>query len=39
LKKALDSLSPKYRQLAILRDIEHQSITETSQLLGISEAA
>jgi RNA polymerase sigma-70 factor, ECF subfamily len=39
LKKALDSLSPKYRQVVILRDIEHQSIRETAQLLGISEAA
>jgi RNA polymerase sigma-70 factor (ECF subfamily) len=39
LKKALDSLSPKYRQVVILRDIEQQSITETAQLLGISEAA
>jgi endonuclease III len=35
LKKALDSFSPKYRQVVILRDIEHQSITETVQLLGI----
>jgi RNA polymerase sigma-70 factor, ECF subfamily len=39
LKKALDSLSPKYRQVVILRDIEHQSIAETAQLLGITEAA
>jgi RNA polymerase sigma-70 factor, ECF subfamily len=39
LRKALDSLSPKYRQVVILRDIEHQSIAETAQLLGISEAA
>lgn len=39
LKKALDSLSPKYRQVVILRDVEHMSILETAEVLGISEAA
>ncbi len=39
LKKALDSLSPKYRQVVILRDVEHMNISETAEVLGISEAA
>lgn len=37
LRKALDSLSPKYRQVLILRDVEHLSIAETAQLLGVNE--
>ncbi len=39
LKKALASLSPKYRQVVILRDIEHMNIAETATALGITEAA
>lgn len=37
LRKALDSLSPKYRQVLILRDVEHLSIAETAQMLGVNE--
>lgn len=39
LRKALDSLSPKYRQVLVLRDVEHLNIAETAKLLGITEAA
>jgi RNA polymerase sigma-70 factor, ECF subfamily len=39
LKQALASLSPKYRQVLVLRDIEHLNIAETAKLLGITEAA
>jgi RNA polymerase sigma-70 factor (ECF subfamily) len=38
LKKALASLSPKYRQVLILRDVEHLNIAETAKLLGITES-
>jgi DNA-directed RNA polymerase specialized sigma24 family protein len=38
-KKGLASLSATYRQVLILRDIEHLNIAETSKLIGISEAA
>jgi len=37
LKRALDSLAPKYREVLILRDIEHLTIQETAQVLNISE--
>jgi RNA polymerase sigma-70 factor, ECF subfamily len=36
LKRALDSLPPKYREVLILRDIQHLSIQETAQVLGIT---
>ncbi len=39
LKRALDSLSPKYREVLILRDIQHLSIQETAQALSISEGS
>ncbi len=39
LTKALASLSPKYRQVLVLRDIEHLNIAETAKVIGISEAA
>lgn len=39
LRQALDSLSPKYRQVLVLRDVEHLNIAETAKLLGITEAA
>jgi RNA polymerase sigma-70 factor, ECF subfamily len=39
LKKGLASLSAKYRQVLILRDIEHLNIAETAKLIGISESA
>ena len=38
LTKALDSLPEKYRTVLILRDVQHLSITETAQVLGLSEA-
>jgi RNA polymerase sigma-70 factor (ECF subfamily) len=38
LVKALDSLPEKYRTVLILRDVQHLSITETAQALGLSEA-
>ena len=37
LKRALDSLPQKYREVLILRDIQHLSIQETAQALNISE--
>ncbi len=37
LKRALDSLPQKYREVLILRDIQHLSIQETAQALSISE--
>jgi len=37
LKRALASLDPKYREVLVLRDVEHMSIIETAQVLGISE--
>jgi RNA polymerase sigma-70 factor, ECF subfamily len=39
LKKALAGLAEKYRQVLILRDVEHLNIAETAKLIGISEAA
>jgi len=38
LTLALKSLPEKYRTVLILRDVQHLSITETAQVLGISEA-
>jgi RNA polymerase sigma-70 factor (ECF subfamily) len=38
LKNALESLPEKYRTILILRDVNHLSITETAQVLGLSEA-
>ena len=35
LTKALASLAQKYREVFLLRDVEHMSIEETAQLLGI----
>lgn len=37
LDKALASLKPKFRQVVVLRDIQHFSVAETAQALGISE--
>jgi RNA polymerase sigma-70 factor (ECF subfamily) len=37
LNKALASLEPKYREVMVLRDIQHFSVAETAQTLGISE--
>jgi RNA polymerase sigma-70 factor (ECF subfamily) len=38
LAKALDALPEKYRTVLVLRDVQHLSITETAQALGLSEA-
>jgi RNA polymerase sigma-70 factor, ECF subfamily len=38
LTKALESLPEKYRTILVLRDVNHLSITETAQVLGLSEA-
>jgi RNA polymerase sigma-70 factor, ECF subfamily len=39
LKRALDALPPKYRTVLVLRDIQHLSIQETAQVLGITEGS
>jgi RNA polymerase sigma-70 factor (ECF subfamily) len=39
LKRAMASLAPKYREVLILRDVQHVSITETAKILGITEAS
>jgi RNA polymerase sigma-70 factor, ECF subfamily len=36
LNRALDSLPPKYREVLILRDVQHLSIEETAQALGLT---
>jgi RNA polymerase sigma-70 factor (ECF subfamily) len=38
LARALAGLDPKYREVLILRDVEHMSIIETAKVLGITEA-
>jgi RNA polymerase sigma-70 factor (ECF subfamily) len=38
LTRALVSLPEKYREILVLRDVNHLSITETAQILGLSEA-
>jgi RNA polymerase sigma-70 factor, ECF subfamily len=38
LTRALESLPEKYRTILILRDVNHLSITETAQILDLSEA-
>lgn len=39
LKRALASLDPKYREVLILRDVQHVSIIETANILGVTEAS
>jgi RNA polymerase sigma-70 factor (ECF subfamily) len=39
LSRALASLTPKLRQVFVLRDVQHFTITETGRLLGIKESA
>ena len=39
LRGAIDALSPIYRQVFILRDVQQMSITETATALGITEAS
>ena len=38
IEQALQSLQPIYREVLILRDLQHLNIAETAQVLGISEA-
>jgi RNA polymerase sigma-70 factor, ECF subfamily len=35
LQRAMESLEPKYREVLLLRDVQHLSIQETAQVLGI----
>ena len=37
LKRALESLPSRYREVLVLRDVRHVSTQETAQVLGISE--
>jgi RNA polymerase sigma-70 factor, ECF subfamily len=37
--KAMENLPQKYREIFLLRDVEHLSVEETSKLLGVSTAA
>jgi len=39
LRRALDALPQKYREVLILRDIQRLSIQETAQVLGITEGS
>lgn len=39
LQRALQSLPQKYREVLILRDVQHLSIQETAQVLGITVAS
>lgn len=39
LRKALASLDEKYREVFVMRDIQNLSISETAQVLGLTEAA
>jgi RNA polymerase sigma-70 factor (ECF subfamily) len=38
LQRAIASLAPKYREVFVLRDVQHLSIAETAQALQVSEA-
>ena len=38
LTTSLNSLSEEYRTVLVLRDVQHLSIAETAQVLGITEA-
>jgi RNA polymerase sigma-70 factor (ECF subfamily) len=39
VQDAINSLSPGYREMLVLRDVQHLSVKETSTILGISEPA
>jgi RNA polymerase sigma-70 factor (ECF subfamily) len=39
LQRAMAALAPKYREVLILRDVQHVSVAETAKILGISEAS
>jgi RNA polymerase sigma-70 factor (ECF subfamily) len=38
LRRAMAALAPEYREVLILRDVQHLSIAETAKILGITEA-
>jgi RNA polymerase sigma-70 factor (ECF subfamily) len=38
LQRAIESLPPKYRAVLVLRDVDHLTIRETADVLGITEA-
>src|SRR5437773_9504724 len=35
LQRAMESLDPKYREVLLLRDVQHLSIQETAEVLGV----
>lgn len=39
VQKALDALPEKYREVFLLRDMQHLSVTETATILGLTESA
>ena len=39
LARALQTLSPKYREVFVLRDVQHMNIAETARVLCITEAS
>ena len=39
LKRAMARWIPKYREVLVLRDVQHMSIIETAKVLGITEAS
>jgi RNA polymerase sigma-70 factor (ECF subfamily) len=39
LENAINSLSPRYREVVVLRDVENLSIKDTAVILGISEGS
>ncbi len=39
LRRALASLDAKYREVLVLRDVQHMSIIETAKVLGITEGS
>ena len=39
LRRAMAALAPKYREVLVLRDVQHVSIAETAKILGITEAS
>jgi RNA polymerase sigma-70 factor (ECF subfamily) len=39
LERAMAALGSKYREVLICRDVQHLSIAETAQILGITEAS
>lgn len=39
LRRAMAALAPRYREVLILRDVQHVSIAETAEILSITEAS